>query len=163
MSNLLYIGSNESKRTCQLHTVTVPYSKLTLKDAEEVYSTEFLKKYLPTLEPLSTEVPVIDLGMLSNVGLNAPVVDEEGKDYVAKIAVLVFYLDSEFLIVPVPYLKALTFEKLRYLSNIMRSDFGKYLTSDIDTDYDTIIEFLADVAFKEYPNKPNLFHEGVSK
>lgn len=156
MSNLLYIGSNESKRTCQLHTITVPYSKLTLKDAEEVYSTEFLKKYLPTLEPLSTEVPVIDLGTLSNIGLNAPLVDEEGNDYVAKIAVMVFYLGNEILVTPIPYLKALTFKKLRYLDSLMRTDFGKYLTTDIEKEFGTVIDFLATKAKKEYPEKPDL-------
>ena len=159
MSNLLFIGGDRSERRCQLHMVTVPYSKLTLKDAEEVYSTEFLKKYLPTLEPLSTEVPVLDLGILSNVGLNAPVVDEEGNDYVAKIAVMVFYLGSEFLVAPIPYLKALTFEKLRYLDSLIRTDFGKYLTSDAEKEFGTVIEFLSYVSSKEYPNKPNLFSE----
>ena len=163
MPNLLYIGNDVTKRTCQLCALSVPFSKLTLKGVEEVYSVEFLTEYLPTIETLSTKVPVVDLSILSNVGLESPVVVDDGNEYVAKIAVLVFYLDSEFLIVPVPYLKALTFQKLRYLSNIMRSDFGKYLTSDIDTDYDTVIEFLADVASKEYPNKPNLFQKGVSE
>lgn len=160
MPNLLYIGNDESKRTCQLCALSVPFSKLTLKGVEEVYSPEFLKKYLPTLEPLSTEVPVIDLGILSNVGLNAPVVDEEGNDYVAKIAVLVFYLGSEFLVAPIPYLKALTFEKLRYLDGLIRTDFGKYLTPDAEKTYGSVLEFLSYVASKEYPNKPNLFSEG---
>ena len=156
MSNLLFIGKDKSERRCQLHMVTVPYSKLTLNDAEEVYSTEFLKKYLPTLEPLSTEVPVLDLGILSNVGLNAPVLDEEGNDYLAKIAVMVFYLGSEFLVVPVPYLKALTFEKLRYLDGLICTDFGKYLTTDTEKEFGSVIEFLAFVAKKEYPEKPEL-------
>lgn len=156
MSNLLFLGKDKAERRGQLHTITVPYSKLTLKDADEVYSTEFLKKYLPTLEPLSTEVPVIDLGILSNVGLNAPVVDEEGNDYVAKIAVMVFYLGNEFLVVPVPYLKALTFEKLRYLDGLIRTDFGKYLTIDTEKEFGSVIDFLSFVAKKGYPEKPEL-------
>mgnify|MGYP000863352495 CR=1 FL=1 len=156
MPNLLFIGKDRAERRCQLHTITVPYSKLTLKGAEDVYSTEFLKKYLPTLEPLSTEVPVINLGMLSNVGLNAPVVDEVGNDYVAKIAVMVFYLGNEFLVAPIPYLRALTFEKLRYLDGLIRTDFGKYLTQNTEKEFGTVIDFLAFVAKKEYPEKPEL-------
>ena len=160
MSNLLYIGNDESKRTCQLCALSVPFSKLTLKGVEEVYSVEFLTEYLPTIETLSTRVPVVDLGILSNVGLESPVVVDDVNGYVAKIAVLVFYLEGDFIIKPIPFLKALDFGTLRYISNIMQTDFGKYLTPDVEEEYGTAIEFLSYVASKEYPNKPNLFSEG---
>lgn len=162
MSNLVYIGNDVTKRTCQLCALSVPFSKLTLKGAEEVYSVEFLTEYLPTIETLSTRVPVVDLGILSNVGLESPVVVDDGNEYVAKIAVLVFYLEGDFIIKPIPYLKALDFGTLRYISDIMQTDFGKYLTLDAEKTYGSVVEFLADVASKEYPNKPNLFGE-VSK
>lgn len=157
MSNLLYIGNDVTKRTCQLCALSVPFSKLTLKGVEEVYSVEFLTEYLPTIETLSTKVLVVDLGILSNVGLESPVVVDDGNEYVAKIAVLVFYLGGNFIIKPIPYLKALTFDTLRYISNIMQTDFGKYLTLDAEKTYGSVIEFLSYVASKEYPNKPNLF------
>lgn len=160
MSNLLYIGNDVTKRTCQLCALSVPFSKLTLKGVEEVYSVEFLIEYLPTIETLSTKVPVVDLSILSNVGLESPVFVDDGNEYVAKIAVLVFYIEGEFVIKPVPYLKALDFGTLCYISDIMQTDFGKYLTLDADKTYGSVLEFLSYVASKEYPNKPNLFSEG---